>query len=237
MALMSRSTQSVGCPPTPEEEDRLSQEALRQALADAGLPEDAAVVGQSPDPGSRPPPNGVWAIVPFGSQFVVGAAARNKFVPYESLWSFDDAVRLVVRLLTERPAVGCMPVDRHAVKMRGEAVAKAIKERLRAHGGGSAATQVGPRDVLDCVDPDTAHHLYALGTPFSNRSQPPTDLNNPRHLYEVLKPLPETCQEGVAAPWFGQPGGGAMVVLDRPIRWYVDHGYLVEIPTGGGASS
>jgi hypothetical protein len=45
----------------------------------------------------------------------------------------------------------------------------------------------------------------------------------------VLGPLPAGVAEGVAAPWFGQPGGGAKVVLDAPVRRYVDAGLLVEL--------
>lgn len=87
-----------------------------------------------------------------------------------------------------------------------------------------------PGDQLDCFGLETGHHLYALGTPFHQRSQPPTDAGAPYVTFEVLGPLPPTATEGVAAPWFEQPGGGAMVVLDRPIRWYVDQQILG--PTG-----
>ena len=48
------------------------------------------------------------------------------------------------------------------------------------------------------------------------------------HRYRVLAELPEA-QEGRAAAWFGQPGGGAMVVAEHPVRWYLDRGYLVEV--------
>jgi hypothetical protein len=90
---------------------------------------------------------------------------------------------------------------------------------------------VGPGDLLDSVGLETVHHVYALGTGFAQRSQPPTDVNAPYFAFEVAKDLPETVNEGVAAPWFGQRGGGPMVVLDRPVRWYVDQGLLVPLPT------
>jgi len=56
----------------------------------------------------------------------------------------------------------------------------------------------------------------------------PSDVGAAYHRYEVLRPLPDA-QEGLAPAWFEQPGGGAMVVLARPVRWYVDQGLLVEL--------
>lgn len=56
----------------------------------------------------------------------------------------------------------------------------------------------------------------------------------PYFTFEVSEALPSTVLEGVAAPWFGQPGGAAMVVFDRPIRWYVDQGFLAMLGEGPG---
>ena len=75
---------------------------------------------------------------------------------------------------------------------------------------------------------ESGSQLFALGTPFAWRSQPPDMVGAEYHRYRVLAELPEA-QEGRAAAWFDQPGGGAMVVAERPVRWYLDHGYLVEI--------
>ena len=80
--------------------------------------------------------------------------------------------------------------------------------------------------MLDFYGAETSHHLFAFGTPFQNRSHPPSDVGAPYFAFEVTEPLPEAVTEGIAVAWFEQPGGGAMVVLDRPIRWYVDHGHL-----------
>jgi hypothetical protein len=46
--------------------------------------------------------------------------------------------------------------------------------------------------------------------------------------YVVERPLPESVRQGVARPWFEQPGGGSMVALDRCLRWYNDAGCLDE---------
>ena len=49
--------------------------------------------------------------------------------------------------------------------------------------------------------------------------------------------LPDACQVVRVDPWFGQPGGGVAVVLDRVIAYYVDHGVLAPfaIDTVGAA--
>lgn len=208
------------------------EQVLADALAQAGLPDGAVVLAPAPEPDAPQPPEGPWLVVPFGSRFVVGAVGRGKFAPYETLWTLDDAVRLAVGLAAAPLPPGQVPTD-EALRERARATAAAIVDRTRERGGAAGPTRVGPGDLLDVVGLETGHHLYALGTAFARRSQPPTDLNAPYFAFEVAKDLPETVNEGVAAPWFGQPGGGAMVVLDGPLRWYVDHGLLRPLPAEG----
>ncbi|BCL15034.1 TNT domain-containing protein [Micromonospora sagamiensis] len=86
-------------------------------------------------------------------------------------------------------------------------------------------------------------YLAPLGTPFSSRSIPPSNLNTPAnaplanyHVYCVLKPF--TVDSGPIAPWFAQPGMGTQYKLERrhlpeagpqlSITWLIEHGYLVE---------
>jgi hypothetical protein len=111
---------------------------------------------------------------------------------------------------------------------RGHATARGIRERSLERSGRPGPAALAPGEVLDLIGADTAHHLYALATPFPERAQPPSDAGTEYHRYEVLAPLREA-REGMAAAWFEQPGGGAMVVLDRPVRWYVDQGMLAEL--------
>ena len=61
---------------------------------------------------------------------------------------------------------------------------------------------------------------------FAERSAPPTDLRLPRTGYLVRQPLPDTTAVSPVAPWSGQPGGGVLVVLERPLRHLVDTGHL-----------
>lgn len=159
---------------------------------------------------------------------MVGGTSRDQFFAYASVSTFEDAVELAI-FLAGTPASTRSAGDSEALRARGAQTAAAMKTRVAEQGGGPAPTGIVAGDLLDCVEPETAHHLYALGTMFGERSQPPTDLGGPCHRYEVIRELPDDVREGVAGPWFGQAGGGAMVVLVRPIRWYVDQGFLVEL--------
>ncbi|MFC4555590.1 TNT domain-containing protein [Georgenia faecalis] len=220
---------------------------LEAALRAAGLPPGSVVLAPEPTPDVPRPPEGPWVIVPHGAQFLVGGVGRGRFAAYEALWTFDDAVSLAVRLaatpvgepidggdgpsaVEERgdgaEATASSPA---ALIDRGRATADAIRERTERRDGSPGPHGLVVGDVLDCVGPETGHHLYALGTPFPARSQPPSDIGAPYSRYEVRVPLPADVREGVAAPWFGQPGGGAMVVLARPVRWYVDQGFLAVL--------
>ncbi|WP_431975516.1 TNT domain-containing protein [Micromonospora haikouensis] len=85
--------------------------------------------------------------------------------------------------------------------------------------------------------------LAPLGTPFSARSLPPSNLNTPAdaplanyHVYCVVKPFP--VDSGPIAPWFAQPGMGTQFQLNPAylpqaggnlsVTWLLAHGFLVE---------
>lgn len=200
-------------------------ELLDQALASAGLASRAVVWAGPPAPGTPSPPEGPWLLVPYGEQVLVGALGRGKFARYEAMWTAEDAVDLAVTLAASPLPLRQSDVDPDE-RASGSRTAAAILDRVAAGGGAPRPAQLVPGDALDCIGLETGHHLYALGTPFPNRSQPPSDVGAPYLTFEVAKPFPDSVLEGQVAPWFEQPGGGAMVVLDRPIRWYVDQSYL-----------
>lgn len=200
---------------------------LRDALAERGFaPDRVGLVDPSDEQRPLPPP-GQWLIARYGSTYVVGAIGRGKFRAYEQLFTLADAADLAMTLL--RPSrQPTQSVSLGEALRWGAATAADIAQRVTQRGSGQPAL-VNEGSALDCIGVETEHHLFALGTPFPQRSQPPSDIGLPVNRYAVHASLPPDCREGVAAPWFGQPGGGAMVVLDRPIRWYVDNGFLREI--------
>lgn len=106
-----------------------------------------------------------------------------------------------------------------------------------------AAQQLLPGYRLDRFGFPGGAFLAPLGTPFSSRSLPPSNLNTPAnaplanyHVYCVVKPF--TVDSGPIAPWFAQPGMGTQFKLEQKylpeagaalsITWLLAHGYLVE---------
>lgn len=205
---------------------------IEHALLAAQLPGDAARLIGPPTPDAPAPPEGPWLVVPYDTAYVVGAMGRGRFAAYASVATIEDAAALVVRLVGEAAATA-PPESPEVLQQRAEATRAGILRRTADRGGAAGTAMVAPGEAVDVFGPETGHHLYALGTPFPERSQPPSDAAGLYHRYVVVTALPEAT-EGVAAPWFGQPGGGAMVVLSKPIRWYVDQGHLVEIPGADG---
>lgn len=208
-------------------------EMVAQILERAGLSSHDVVLGDA-GPGAAPPPEGPWAVVRAGSQWTVGGMGRGRFAPYESLWTVTDALDLAIRLAGD-PLPSRTGELTEAERLRGAGTARAVAERTSARGGAPGPAELEPGELLDVIGRETGHHLYALGTPFPERSQPPSDVGAPYLTCQVVSPLPATVREGVAAPWFEQPGGGAMVVLDRPVRWYVDRGFLAVLDPSAAA--
>lgn len=204
--------------------DRL-RATLDDLLTERGHPVDRVVVAAPPERGSPLPPEGPWVVVP-QEGYAVGGVSRGSFRPYAWVGSAEEVVELALTLLgpSSQPSV---PVAGDPLE-RGRATSRGIHERTAGRGGAAGPAGLVPGDLLDQVGTASGHHLFALGTPYPMRSQPPGEAGGPYHRYEVRAPL-SLAQEGVVAPWFEQPGGGAMVVLGYPVRWHLDRGELVEL--------
>lgn len=203
-----------------------AHDRLREELAAAGLPPGSAVAWSSPAPDSPPPPEGPWVIVPHEG-WAVGGVSRGAFRPYAITDALEDAIALAVDLLGP-PRYP--PVQRGMdVPERGRSTARGIVSRAMERGGQAGPADLEPGDVLDVLGSLTGHHVFAWGTPFAHRSQPPPMATAASyHQFEVRSAL-TLATEGLVGPWFEQPGGGPMVVLGHPIRWHLDHGELVEL--------
>lgn len=58
------------------------------------------------------------------------------------------------------------------------------------------------------------------------RALPPNN-NGEYHLFEVRTPF--TVQESLIAPWFGKPGMGIQIRLDKPVAYYISNGNLIIV--------
>lgn len=66
--------------------------------------------------------------------------------------------------------------------------------------------------------------VYAMNTPFEQRSLVPEWISRRYHLYSIARPIGAI--EGIAIPWFDQPGGGTAYVLDGSIEDLLKNGDL-----------
>lgn len=196
---------------------QLSRADLFEHVTARGFPEDLEV---------GPPEQGLWAVVVSEGAFNVGGMTMGRFRHYASVGDIDSAVELLGRLVHSSGPAEAAPAE--DLTDAGAATARGISERVATEGGYARPAGVGPADLLDRVGHESGSQLFALGTPFAQRSQPPDMVGAEYHRYRVLAALPDA-QEGHAAAWFDQPGGGAMVVAEHPVRWYLDHGHLIEL--------
>jgi hypothetical protein len=156
----------------------------------------------------------------------VGGADRGRFVPYDVY----EGRPLLVNALKHLTLAVLETAE--ITPARAQAAADASKQLDRQIRDASPSTKLGPLPaglLLDRLGPEQGHSLFLYQTPFPERSSPPTDLQQPYHAYITLRELPPSAIYGQIAPWFGQPGGGVMVSLDRVVRWYYDAGFLDEV--------
>lgn len=198
-----------------------------ELCAQRGLTEDDVVRGFDPRDSQLPlAPEGPWVVAPWGDEgYVVGSQRGAEFAAYEVLPDLEAAVSLVSRLVREKPETGELPAN--AVE-RGHRTAVGIDARTISRDGKPGSNELRPGDMLDCFDDDKAQFLFAMGTPLAQRG---IRLNNekPYRVFEVMAPLPLAVLEGLTAKTSSNPGGGAIVVLDKPLRWYLDHNFLREL--------
>ena len=202
------------------------------ALAQArGADVDEVVVGTEVDVVPQAPSHR-WILVPMSDGTVtLGGMDRGSFAAYGKFGDPEVAAQaLELGTVHDQPP---LPQDRPLKAL--VTATQALLDQLRGvveHGGALTAAHLPPGAVLDHIGDRSGHVLYLFATPFEQRSLPPTDLNLPRTGYVLQAPLPEACTVSTVEPWFGQPGGGVMVTLDRVIAYYVDNGLLAPFSVG-----
>lgn len=188
------------------------------------------------EPSDEPPTvaSHQWVVWPtLDDEVVLGGSDRGRFAAYAR---FGD-VELAADVLTRWVAPELPPAPRDPETLRGAALAvvdglvgeQANDAEVAAalEAGGSVPASVVPAGCpLDHLGNASGHVLYLYDTAMSARSVPPTDLNEERLGFVLNEPLPDACRLRRVEPWFGQPGGGLTVVLDRVIAYYVDTGVL-----------
>ena len=70
-------------------------------------------------------------------------------------------------------------------------------------------------------------YVTETGLPPERLSLPPITNHNEYFIYKVAKPIPNV-ERAVAAPYIGDPGLGIQYKLPKPIKTYINDGYLIK---------
>lgn len=201
---------------------------VRRLLAQSGV--DASGVIWT-EPSDQPPtaPSHHWVVWPTpDGEVVLGGSDHGRFVAYAR---FGDPT-LVAEILARwaNPQLPPAPRDRETLHGAALSVADMLvgpeADPALEPGGFLPGAAVPAGAPLDHIGNASGHVLHLYDTAFSARSVPPTDANERRLGFVLNSPLPDSCRVVRVEPWFGQPGGGVSIVLDRVIAYYVDQGVL-----------
>jgi hypothetical protein len=212
---------------------------VRRLLIEAGVDQGQVLWHDAAD--APKAPSHRWIAWSVGDEIILGGADHGRFAPYAR---FGDPT-LVAEILQRwvAPRLAEPPRDDETFRDAALVVADDLIGSGAADGtvrdGGVVSGSVLPVGApLDHVGNASGHVLHLYGTSFSARSLPPTDLNADRIGFVLTTALPEAARVSLAPAWFGQPGGGVTITLDRVIAYYVDTGVLapfaVETPVAAG---
>lgn len=200
---------------------------VRRLLIEVGVDQDQVLWHDGPE--APQGPSHRWIAWTVGDEMVLGGADRGRFSAYAR---FADPT-LVAELLQRwtAPQLAGAPRDAQTLHEAALVVADALMgaaapTAIVRDGGAVSGTVLPVGTPLDHVGNASGHVLHLFGTAMSARSLPPTDLNEQRMGFVLNEALPATSRVERVRPWFGQPGGGVMVTLDRVIAYYVDAGLL-----------
>lgn len=211
-------------------------DTVRELLQQGGVRADDVVWAEVSE---RPPtaPSHRWVAWPTpDDEIVLGGTDRGRFAAYARFGDPSLAAEVLQRWID--PLLPPAPRDPETL----HAAALAVSDQLGgASGSAIEADAAAPASVLpvgtplDHIGNASGHVLHLYDTALSARSVPPTDADEERMGFVLNTTLPDACRVTRVEPWFGQPGGGLMVVLDRVIAYYVDTGALAAFAIPAGA--
>ena len=226
----------------------MNRTELAETLHAAGIPQHLYAL-----PGLREPEgwlDSYYLLVPNASRWDVAVWERGQGRLGARLATEDEACRwLLAELLVaeEPPRVLTAEQEQRSRERTGALIQAAMARAAQAAtatGRYEAPFQLDAGLLVDNFGQESGSYLYADGTPFQQRSLPPSALTTTDpafpygyHRYEVMRPF--TVRAGPAAPYFGQPGGGLQLkvegdfLAERPplatIRWLLRAGYLRRV--------
>jgi nicrotizing toxin Mtb-like protein len=119
-------------------------------------------------------------------------------------------------------------VTAHGISREGVEFAWPPAERYPEGGSAEGEAEVLDEGTeLDRFGRWEGRVFAAAGTPFAQRSLPPTHLEQGYRRYRVLRPLP--VWRAVSAAWFAQPGGGVRYRTTHSAMELLALGYLADV--------
>ncbi|MBC7633918.1 TNT domain-containing protein [Aeromicrobium sp.] len=192
---------------------------------EAGAPTEMVFAAAEPDVIPRAPSQR-WVVVPRSDgATTLGGMDRGRFAVYDTYETDELAANAVVHVLQPPQTIVVDAAAFAGLQQDAKQLAATLREHS-ANGSPLTPDMIPVGTALDHLGPSSGHCLFLLDTPFSERSAPPTDLELSRTVFLVRAPLGGAVSVGPVQPWFGQPGGGILVTLERPVRWYYDTGVV-----------
>jgi hypothetical protein len=230
----------------------LNRIELQQAFRDAGVSDDLYAL-----PGIRDVPK--WSESHYilenrSDGFIVAIFERGTEIVGPRFRDEDAACRwLYGELVFESPKPRILTrSEEEQVKKSTGAIVREVVELLQ-HAGRTANVYTIPYMfdkglVVDQFGEESGTYLYPDGTPYEQRSLPPSVLSggdyrfpHNYHRYEIVRQF--RVKAGITAPAFEQPGGGIQFKAEpeyfseRPallsITWLLRNGYLRRVDSGG----
>jgi hypothetical protein len=227
---------------------RVTTQLLQAGLRRAGIPDAlyALPAVHEPKPGLE---SYYFLATPKSGQVEVGVFERGERRVGRSFTSDDQACRWMYDELVfpDSPPAKLPAGKAVAAKNATKAAVAQVRELVRPGAKAAPATAVAtlPKSMLvDQFGQESGSYLYPDGTPFKERSLPPSTLSTTDrafpynyHRYQVVREF--RVRAGVTAPAFGQPGGGVQfhaepgLMSQAPelltLRWLLRNGYLNRV--------
>lgn len=226
----------------------MNRAELQEALRRAGVPDDLYAL-----PGIRKAERGLesyYLLEDRSGAFIVAIFERgqeHRGPAFDSeaeacQWLYDEIV------FDAPPPHALAPDEEQRAKERAEVTIRDVTALVRHAEQVANATTIpymlGEGLTVDQFGQESGTYLCPNGTPFEQRSLPPSVLSSREskfphnyHRYEIIRRF--RVRAGVSAPAFGQPGGGIQFKAESgffaenprllSIMWLLRNGYLRRI--------
>ncbi|HEY7486521.1 MAG TPA: TNT domain-containing protein [Streptosporangiaceae bacterium] len=223
---------------------------LQDALRRGGIPDTLYALPDIHKP--RPGLESYYFLGSRSGQYAVGVFERGEERIGRSFTSLDQAARWLYDQLVfpDAPPAKLSASKAVAAKNATKQTVRQVRGAVRPARGATASTTVFtlPQGILvDEFGQESGSYLYPDGTSFKERSLPPSTLSTTDrrfpynyHRYQIAKEF--RVRAGIAAPAFGQPGGGIQfhaepgLLTEAPdlltLRWLLRNGYLKRVGSG-----